>query len=153
MGRYRKIINSQGITGWAALWAFTYSLVLTPSALADGATIQGTVTTDVGNPFILTEMRCVTDADTSTVGTVQNLLFSIVDGANQMLLSNIAIPREHMFGTRDFPRQLPSEIEIPPSDNIQVTMTNKTGAALTTNVRVSFTGYRLVGFYSRKPEE
>lgn len=153
MGRYRKIRNAAGQLGWAQLWPFSYGVVLTPSALADGASTTGTLTTDIGLPFILTEMRCNTDADTSTVGTVQNLLFSIVDGSQQALFSNVQVPREAMFGTRDFPRQLPSEVEIPPADVLTVTCTNKTGAALTTNVRVTLTGYRLVGFTPFKPEE
>jgi hypothetical protein len=153
MGRYRKTYNSQGQLRWSQLWLFTYGLVLAPAALADGSTISGTITIDVGNPFILTELRCLTDADSATVTNIQQLLFSIVDGSNQMLFSNIAIPREHMFGTRDFPRQLPSEMEIPPADTLTVTMTNKTGGALSTNVRVSLSGYRLVGSWAQKPDE
>ena len=153
MGRYRKIRNSNGQMGWAQLWPFTYGLVMSPAALADGASISGNITIDVGNPFILTEMRCSSDNDTTTLTTLQNLLFSIVDGSQQMLFSNIQVPREAMFGTRDFPRQLPTEVEIPPADSLLVTMVNKTGVALTTNVRVSLTGFRLIGFYTNKPEE
>jgi len=58
-----------------------------------------------------------------------------------------------MFGTRDFPRQLPSEVEIPPSDTITVAMTNKTGAALSTVTRICFGGYKLVNWAEVKPEE
>lgn len=153
MSRFRKIVNSAGQRGWAKLAPFSYGLVLQPAALADGASVSGQITTDTGNPFIMTELRCMSDADTNDVKQVPNTLFSIVDGANQMLFSNIAIPREHMFGTRDFPRQLPSEVEVMPADTLTVTMTNKTGAAMTTNVRVTLTGYRLVGFYLSKPAE
>ena len=151
--RFRKCRNAAGRMGWARLVPFTFCVNLVSTALADGASISGSFNTDPGLPFILTEMRCENDSDTSTVQTVQQMLFSITDGANQMLYSNQAIPRNAMFGTRDFPRQLPSEVEIPPSDTLTVAMTNKTGAALSTTTRVCFGGYKLVNWAEVKPEE
>jgi hypothetical protein len=151
--RFRKVRNAAGRMGWARLTPFTFAVNLTSSALADGNSIAGSFTTDPGLPFILTEMRCENDSDTATLTTAQQMLFSITDGANQMLYSNIPIPRSAMFGTRDFPRQLPSEVEVAPSDTITVTMTNKTGAALSTVTRVCFSGYKLTNWGEVKPEE
>lgn len=51
-----------------------------------------------------------------------------------------------MFGTRDFPRQLPSEVELTPGDTITTTLTNNTGGALTSVTRVTFSGFKLVGW-------
>lgn len=153
MARYRKIVTAQGQIGWARMAPFSYGVVLSPAALAALATMTAQLTTDPGNPFILTELRCAVDSDTSTTSIVSQLLFSITDGADQRLFSNIPIPREHMFGTREYPRQLSSEVEISPADNLTIAMTNLTGGALTTNVRVTFQGYRLVGFYPIKPSE
>ena len=152
MARYRKVRTNTGQMGWARMVPFTYVLNLTAAALANGATTSGSFQTDPGLPFILTEMRCSMDADTDTMTNMENVLFSILDGESQQLLSNGAVPREGMFGTRDFPRQLPSEVDLSPADQITVTATNNTGAALTTTIRICFSGYKLVGFSPTQPE-
>jgi hypothetical protein len=152
MGRYRKVKDAAGRMGYARQVPFTYVTNITTSALADGLTATGSFQVDTGLPFILTEMGCANDTDTATLTTLQNLLFSVLDGETQQLFSNGPVPRERMFGTRDFPRQLPSEVELSPADTITITMTNKTGAALTSITRITFTGYKLVGF-SPQPSE
>ena len=151
--RFRRVRNAAGRLGWARLVPFTFGVNLTSSALADGNSVSGSFTTDPGLPFILTEMRVDNDADTATLTTAQQMLFSIVDGAQQSLFSNIPVTRYAMFGTRDFPRQLSSEVEVAPSDTITVTMTNKTGGALSTVTRVAFTGFKLFNWSEVKPEE
>lgn len=151
--RFRKCRNAAGRMGWARLVPFHFGVDLVSTALPDGSSISGSFNTDPGLPFILTELRCENDADGATITNMQQMLFSITDGANQMLYSNRAIPRAAMFGTRDFPRQLPSESEIPPSDTITVSMTNKTGGALSTTTRICFGGYKLVNWSEVKPEE
>jgi hypothetical protein len=153
MSRYRKVRNASGQMGWSKLAAFSHSIVVPFTGQADGLTSSASITTDPGLPFVLTEIRCLTDGDGATLTNLQQLLISITDGANQSLMSNVPIPREHMCGTRDFPRQLPSEVEIVPSDTITATVTNKTGGALTTNVRITLTGYKLMGWSVGKPEE
>ena len=152
MARYRKVRSNNGVMGWARMIPFTYVVNITTTALADGATATGTVQTDPGLPFILCELGCANDTDTATLGTLQNLLFTIQDGESAQLFSNGAVPRERMFGTRDFPRQLPSEVDISPADQLTVVMTNKTGGALTSTTRVTLTGYKLVGFTQAQPE-
>lgn len=146
MARYRKVKDAAGRLGYARQVPFTYVVNITSTALAAGGTLSGAITIDTGLPFILTEMGCANDADTSTLTVLQNLLFSILDGETQQQFSNGPIPRERMFGTRDFPRQLPSEVELSPGDTITVTMTNQTGGALTSITRITLTGYKLVGF-------
>ena len=152
MARYRKVKNSSGQIGWARQVPFTYVCNIVTTALANGATASNSFQVDTGLPFILTEMGCSNDTDTATLTTFQNLLFSVLDGETQQLFSNGPAPRERMFGTRDFARQLPSEVELTPGDQITVTMTNATGAAITSTTRVTFTGYKLVG-WSAIPSE
>lgn len=152
MSRYRRVKNASGQMGWARLVPFAFGVNLTATALAAGGNVSGSFQTDPGLPFVLCEMRCNSDGDTSTT-TFQNLLFSIVDGESQQLFSNIPVSRGAMFGTVDFPRQLPSEVEIRPSDTITSTMTNQTGGALTTVIRLAFIGYKLVNWTPGKPEE
>lgn len=152
MARYRRVKNSAGVMGWARLVPFSYVLNLAPAALAAGGTITGTLNIDPGLPFILTEMGCAIDADTATVGTLTQWGFTILDGESQQLFSNGEVPRERMFGTRDFPRQLPSEVDISPADQLTVTAFNRTGAAATTTIRVTFNGYKLVAFTQANPE-
>ena len=131
---------------------FIYTLVLSPAALAVGGTVTGSLQVDPGLPFILTGLGCAVDADTATLTTLTNLGFTILDGESQQLLSNGETPRERMFGTRDFPRQLPNEVDISPADQLTVTAWNRTAAALTTNIRVTFEGFKLVGFTNSNPE-
>jgi hypothetical protein len=152
MARYRKVRNNNGIMGWARMVPFTYVLTLSPAALANGGSISGTVNIDPGLPFILCEMGCAIDADTSTLTTASLWNFSILDGEAQQQFSNGPVPRERMFGTRDFPRQLPSEVDLSPSDQLTVTATNNTGGAVTSNIRICFTGYKLVSFTQSQPE-
>jgi hypothetical protein len=97
-------------------------------------------------------MGMADDLDLSTVGVLKSWLVSIVDGESQQLFSNTAVPRERMFGTRDFPRQLPSEVDISPADQLTVTLTNNSGAGVTTVARVTMTGYKLVNFTTAQPE-
>lgn len=152
MARYRQVKNSAGQLGWAKQVPFTYVVNIPTTGLAAGLTTTGSFQVDTGLPFILTEMGCANDTDTATVGTLQNLGFTILDGETQQLFSNGVVPRERMFGTRDFPRQLPSEVELSAGDTITVTMTNQTGAALTSVTRVCFTGYKLVAWTPQRSE-
>lgn len=152
MARYRKVRNNAGNFGWARMIPFSYVVPLVCAALANNGTVTNTITTDSGLPFILTEIGMADDLDTATLGTMKQWLASIVDGESQQLFSNGPVPRERMFGTRDFPRQLPSEVDITPSDQLTVTLTNVSGAAVTTTARVVFTGYKLVGFTTAQPE-
>jgi hypothetical protein len=131
---------------------FTYVLNLSPNALANGSTISGTVNIDPGMPFILCEMGCAIDADTATLTNASLWNFSILDGEAQQQFSNGPVPRERMFGTRDFPRQLPSEVDLSPADQLTVTATNNTGGAVTSTIRITFTGYKLVAFTQSQPE-
>lgn len=152
MARYRKVRNSAGQIGYARQVPFTYVTNITTTALANGGSATGSFQVDTGLPFIVTEMRCSHDGDTTTLTNMVNLLFTVLDGESQQLFSNGAVPREAMFGTRDFPRQLPSEVEFTPGDTITTTLTNNTGGALTSVTRVAFTGYKLVG-WSPMPSE
>ena len=152
MARYRKVKDASGRLGYARQVPFTYVVNITTTALANGLTATGSFQVDTGLPFILTEMGCANDTDTSTLTNLQNLLFAILDGETQQQFSNGPIPRERMFGTRDFPRQLPSEVELSPADTLTVTMTNNTGAALTSVTRITFSGYKLVGFSATASE-
>jgi hypothetical protein len=151
-GRYRKVVDANGRRGWARMIPFSYGVNITTTALADGSSVSGQVTTDPNLPFILTELRFNDDADSTTSSNLTKWLVSIQDGESSQLLSNTAIPREAMFGTREFPRQLPSEVEIRPTDTLTITATNKTGAGSTSTLRVTFTGYKLVGFSTVNPE-
>lgn len=144
MARYRKVRNAQGQLGYAKMVPFTYTCNITTTALASGSTASNSFLVDTGLPFIVTEMGCAHDGDTTTLTTLQNLLFSILDGESQQLFSNGPAPRERMFGTRDFPRQLPEEVEFSPGNTYTVTLTNNTGGALTSVTRVTFSGYKLV---------
>lgn len=146
MARYRKVRNSAGQIGYARQVPFSYVTNITTTALAANGTASGSFQVDTGLPFILTEMGCAHDGDTATLTTLQNLLFTVLDGESQQLFSNGAVPRERMFGTRDFPRQLPSEVELTPGDTITTTLTNNTGGALTSVTRVVFSGFKLVGW-------
>ena len=146
MARYRKVKNSQGQIGYARQVPFIYKVDLTTTALANGGSTSGQFQVDTGLPFILYCLGCAHDGDTSTMTTFQNLLFSVLDGDAQQLLCNGFVPRERMFGTRDFPRQLPSEVELTPGDTYTVNMINNTGGALTSVTRCTFEGYKLVGW-------
>ncbi len=152
MARYRKVVLADGRKGYARLVPFIYTLNLAPAALAAGGSITGVLQTDPGLPFILTELGCAVDADTATVGTLTQWGFTVLDGESQQLLCNQETPRERMFGTRDFPRQLPNEVDISPADQLTVTAWNRTGAAQTTTIRVTFGGFKLVGFSPGNPE-
>lgn len=148
---YRQVKNQQGVIGWARLVPFAYSAKATFTAVADGGSVNAQINIDPGLPFILTQLQGNGTGDTATVTNCPILLVSIVDGMSQQLLSNIPIPREQMFGTRDFPRQLPTEIEIPPSDNLTITLTNKTGGALTTDFYTTLIGFKCVDWTTSRP--
>ena len=64
MARYRKVRTNTGQMGWARMVPFSYVVNLTATALANGSSVSGSIQTDPGLPFILTEMRCSIDADT-----------------------------------------------------------------------------------------
>jgi len=152
MARYRKVRNASGQMGWARMVPFTYTLPIVTTALAAGSSQTLTLQIDPGLPFILYELGCAVDADGATLTNFTQWGFTILDGESQQLFSNGEAPRERMFGTRDFPRQLPSEVDISPADQLTVTAFNRTGAAQTTTVRVTFSGYKLVGFTQAQPE-
>ena len=156
MASYRQVKNNQGVRGWARLIPFSYvvPIVVPAATLANGATQSGTIQTDPGLPFILTEMSGAFSLDVTNTPTFQNLLnFTILDGESQQNFSNGPVPRERMFGTREFPRQLPQEVEISPADLLTVNMTNLSGAALAAGVvfYAVFTGFKLVGFSPSAP--
>lgn len=153
--RYRRVRNSQGMWGWAKMVPFLYTVAMPAPAIANGASVNGEIRTDPGLPFILTEMGFEDSADTTTIGNMRKWGINIVDGNSQQLFSSAEAPRERMFGTRDFPRQLPSEVELAPATVLTVTATNRTGAATGANdvVRPCFLGYKLVGWTASQPAE
>lgn len=153
--RYRRVKNSQGRWGWAKMVPFIYTVPISAPAIAAGASVSGEIRIDPGLPFILTEMGMEDSGDTSTIGTVRKWGVSIVDGNSQQLLSSGEAPRERMFGTRDFPRQLPAEVEFAPATILTVTLTNRTGGATGASdiLRPTFTGYKLVNWTESQPQE
>lgn len=150
--RYRRVKNAAGVWGWAKLVPFQYTTSIPVTALADGSTANGQINIDPGLPFLCYELGFSTDADTATTTNCPQYLASIVDGNSQQLFSNGSVPRERMFGTRDFPRQLPAEVEIMAATQLTLTFTNKTGGAVTTVLRPVLTGYKLVGWTQAQPE-
>lgn len=156
MSSYRKIRNNEGRLGWARMIPFTYVIpIVSPAAtILAGGQAAGAVQIDPGLPFILTELGGVFSLDITNTPNFENRLsFTILDGEAQQLYSNGAVPRERMFGTRDFPRQLPEEVELTPSDQITVNLFNNTGAAIAAGVvwTTTLTGYKLVGFRMDQP--
>jgi hypothetical protein len=154
MARYRRVELASGQKGYARMVPFSYTLVVNPlaAAVAAGASVTGTLQVDPGLPFVLTEMGCAIDADTPTLTTLSQWGFTILDGESQQLLCNGETPRERMFGTRDFPRQLPNEVDISPADQLTVTATNRNAGAVSSRINVVFNGFKLVGFTPSNPE-
>jgi hypothetical protein len=143
---YRIVQLADGSSVMARCQPFIYTAVLAASALANGSSITQAIQIDPGLPFILTELHCETDGDGTAIQTMTNrfLLFNITSGESQQLFSNAPVPRTIMFGAVDLLRVLPSEVQIRPADTLTITATNNTGAPLTTNIRCSFRGYKLV---------
>jgi hypothetical protein len=136
-------------------FTFVVPLVIPVGGIAAGSSISNSVTVDPGLPFILNELGAAYSLDITSSTTFENRLgFTILDGESQQNFSNGQVPRERMFGTRDFPRQLPSEVDITPSDTLTVNMFNNTGALIAAGVTctVCFGGYKLVGFTTQPPE-
>jgi hypothetical protein len=153
---YRAVKDAQGNRGYAKLVPFTYDILVTiPAAtLLAGASISASIQTDPGMPFILTELGGAYSLDITAITAYENrLTFTLLDGQSQQNFQNGPVPRERMFGTRDFPRQLPQEVELPPADQITLTMTNNTGAAIAAGVtfNATLTGFKLVGFSTNPP--
>ena len=157
MGSYQKVRNNAGEKGWARKIPFTFviPLIVPAGGLANLASMSASVQTDPGLPFILTEMGGAYSLDiTNTTAFENRFAFTLLDGESQQNFSNGAVPRERMFGTRDFPRQLPEAVVITPSDQLTATWTNNSGAGLAAGVTftITLTGYKLVGFRKDQPE-
>lgn len=156
MASYRPVRNNQGVAGYARMIPFTYTIPLVSPAggIAAGGSVSNSVQVDSGLPFILTELGGAYTLDiTNTTAFENRLNFTLLDGESQQNFSNGPVPRERMFGTRDFPRQLPEEVIITPADQLTATMVNGTGAAIAagTIFTVTLTGYKLVGFTVAQP--
>lgn len=157
MGSYRQVRNSNGDMGWARKIPFSYLIPIVAPAggIAAGASASATVQTDPGLPFILTELGGAYSLDiTATTAFENRLNFTLLDGESQQNFSNGPVPRERMFGTRDFPRQLPEEVQISTADLLTLTMVNGTGGAIAAGTTFTgvLTGFKLVGFTRTKPE-
>lgn len=153
---YRAVKDAQGNRGYAKLVPFTYNIpIIIPAAtLLANASISASIQTDPGLPFILTELGSDYSLDITAISAFENrLTCTLLDGQSQQNFQNGPVSRERMFGTRDFPRQLPQEVEIPPADQITLTVTNLTGAAIAAGVRfnATLTGFKLVGFSTNPP--
>jgi hypothetical protein len=155
MGSYRQVRNSAGDMGWARKIPFTYIIQIPVGGLANLASASNSIQTDPGLPFILTEMGGAYSLDITNSTAFENRLnFTLLDGESQQNLSNGPVPRERMFGTRDFPRQLPEEVQISTADLLTLTVTNNTGGAIAAGATFTgtLTGFKLVGFTRQKPE-
>lgn len=152
---YRRVRNAAGLVGYAKMVPFIYTVTIPAPTIANGASVSGEIRIDPGLPFILTEMGFEDSADTATTTSVRKWGVNIVDGNSQQLFSSNEAPRERMFGTRDFPRQLPAEVEFAPATVLTITCTNRTGVATAAGdfLRPTFTGYKLVGFSTNPPPE
>lgn len=153
---YRAVKDASGARGFAKLVPFTYDILLTAPAggLAAGASLSASIQTDPGLPFILTELGGAYSLDITASTAYENRLkFTLLDGQSQQNFQNGPVPRERMFGTRDFPRQLPEAVELPPADQITLTMFNNTGGAIAagTTFDATLTGFKLVGFTTNPP--
>lgn len=157
MAAYRRVRNAANVMGYARQipFSFVIPLVAPAGGIAAGASVSNSIQTDPGLPFILTELGGTYTLDiTATTAFENRLTFTMVDGESQQMFSNAPVPRERMFGTRDFPRQLPEEAIITPADQITVTMANGTGGVIAagTTFFAVLTGYKLVGWRQDQPE-
>lgn len=148
---WRKVRNANGVMGYAALFPFIYTVIIPTAALAAGGSVAQSLQLEPGLPFLLTGLSCAVDADTATLSTLTQWGAQILDNQAQLLFGNGEVPREHMFGTRDFPRQLPAEVQLNPGDQLTFTFWNRTGAAQTTNIRASLIGFKLGAFTTQPP--
>lgn len=157
MAAYRRVRNAANVMGYARQIPFTFVIPLIAPAggIAAGGSVTNSIQTDPGLPFVLTELGGSYSLDiTATTAFENRLNFTMVDGESQQNFSNGPVPRERMFGTRDFPRQLPEEAIITPADQITATMINGTGGVIAagTVFYVLLTGYKLVGWRQDQPE-
>lgn len=153
---YRAVKDANGNRGYAKLVPFTYDINITipVGGLGAGASQSASIQTDPGLPFILTELGGAYSLDITASTAFENrLAFTLLDGQSQQNFQNGPVPRERFFGTRDFPRQLPQEVEIPPADQVTLTMFNNTGGAIAagTTFNATLTGFKLVNFTTNPP--